>query len=235
MATLKAGLNILAAASAADLWLLLGISETPCSWRSNSAGLIQNKTCLAALLLEWEYEIVQPHANMKNNSDVLMKTFLLLLIVTKLLSCFSPALLPWRCCWDCFIAPQECTWADMQREKNSRALKPIWWTFVMSLIRLLTMGAGRWWNSPSLLQLHSFKILIPKPALSYRLCLLPGPYFPWMADWCEQQRVRLKEVAGFLAGVGWINALTIVLCYSSYISMFGRSSTSKNSCLHFWI
>lgn len=38
MATLKGGLNILAAASAADLRLLLGISEPPCCWRSNSAG-----------------------------------------------------------------------------------------------------------------------------------------------------------------------------------------------------
>lgn len=94
-------------------------------------------------------------------------------------------------------------------------------------------NGGKKNNSPSLLQLHSFNILIPKAVLSYHPspCLLPGQCFPWRADRCEHQWVGLREVAEPLAGVGWINILIIVLCYPSYISVSGKRSSSKNSCL----
>lgn len=110
----------------------VGSSGELCSWRSKSADLIWNFSQHLSPICEWEFEVMQPHSNMKTNSDVLMKMFLLLLLVTKLLSCFSPAFCAWCYCWDYYIALQLCTWADMQREKSSRALKSNEWTFIIN-------------------------------------------------------------------------------------------------------
>lgn len=85
-------------------------------------------------------------------------------------------------------------------------------------------------NSPYLLQLHSFNILIPKAVLTILPCVVARAVLP-RADQYEHQRVGLKEDAEFLAGVGWINMLIIVLCCPSYISVSRKRSSSKNSCL----